>query len=78
MDSHLDELNYKTTLDVLSSHQDWSKNLAQLTHAVYSIKGKSIPDTIKKHKPTSPGQRGKVSVIHTHLYKGRPLAKYIP
>ena len=52
MDSHLDELNYKTTLDVLSSHQDWSKNLAQLTHAVYSIKGKSIPDTIKKHKPT--------------------------
>ena len=32
---------------------------------------------IKKHKPTSPGQRGKVSVIHTHLYKGRPLAKLI-
>ena len=29
---------------------------------------------IKKHKPTSPGQRGKVSVIHTHLHRGRPMA----
>ena len=32
---------------------------------------------IKKHKPTSPGQRGKVSVIHTHLYKGRPMSRLI-
>ena len=32
---------------------------------------------IKKHKPTSPGQRGKVSIVHDHLYKGRPLAKLI-
>ena len=32
---------------------------------------------IKKHKPTSPGQRGKVSIIHDHLYRGRPMSRLI-
>ena len=32
---------------------------------------------VRKHKPTSPGQRGKVSVVHDHLYKGRPMASLI-
>ena len=32
---------------------------------------------VKKHKPTSPGQRGKVSVVHSHLHKGRPKSSLI-
>ena len=29
---------------------------------------------VRKHKPTSPGQRGLVSVVDTSLHKGRPYA----
>jgi large subunit ribosomal protein L2 len=30
--------------------------------------------TVVKIKPTSPGRRGVVKILHTHLYKGRPYS----
>ena len=33
--------------------------------------------SIVKTKPTSPGRRGVVKVVHPELYKGRPLASLV-
>lgn len=52
-DSHLSDMNFKTTQDFLTPHHNWSSNLAQLLNAILAIKKEPIPDALKSHKPSS-------------------------
>lgn len=53
IDSHMSPMNFKTTHEFLTPYDEWASNLAQLLHAVLTIKKQTVPKSIKSHKPTS-------------------------
>ena len=52
IDSHMTEMNFKTTLEFLTPHQEWISNIAQLLHAVLKIKKQPVPEIIQSYKPS--------------------------
>lgn len=53
IDSHMTEMNFKTTLDFLTPQHNWASNMAQLLHAILVIKKQTLPKVLETHKPTT-------------------------
>lgn len=52
IDSYMSPMNFKTTHEFLTPNDEWASHLAQLLHAVLTIKKQPIPKSIQSHKPT--------------------------